>query len=174
MILRTLCIGIGQSYDTSYNYASGKNRIPTLFDYDTVILDTSIIYKNKTLFSKTYFERFFKNNGMCFTLCTPRKTFSSSGRISNNYDWFPLNNELEIKDVNGKSVVCVFEDAEWLFDSISFQWSCYFSKIPDNSVILATNRVGDIISFVVPYETGYCVFLPYTSQKNKLINIIDD
>ena len=39
-------------------------------------------------------------------------------------------------------------------------------------MILATNRAKDPISILVPHENGYCIFLPFTEETNKLLNLL--
>ena len=99
------------------------------------------------------------------------KEFGRSGDFS-NYDWCPFDDEIEITNKPGETVICQNDGAKFIFDSIEFKWNCFFSEYPENATILATNRANDPISIMVPYENGNCIFLPLTEQKTTLLTLL--
>lgn len=117
------------------------------------------------------FKRLFQTGGVCYVI-TASQFFKEDKSSLSNYDWCPFENELEIKNISGETVFCQDKNAGWLFKSIKFEWKAIFSRFPENINVLATNRAGDPISIIVPYDDGFCVFLPYTDDTDKLLNML--
>lgn len=163
--MRALCLGMGHKKDEKYDWSRANKNAPTIFDYDIVIIDAVVIQKDFNQ-KKEEFERFFKAGGICFVMLSPAPM--------KDQEWFFLLKEIEIREVEGKYIICSFEEAKLLFDSFSFTYPCYFIKVPKNSEILAENRVGDPISFVVSYNSGYCFFIPRVKveDEHKLISFL--
>jgi len=144
---------------------------PTIFDYELVIIDLremSVGWYAAHAQKKPEFEKFFKSGGMCYVIIDGyyKRDFAS------NFGWCPFADELEIENKSGETVTCESMDAKFIFDSIKFSWSCFFSKCPKNAIVLASNRAGDPISIMVPYESGNCIFLPLTDETDKLLDLL--
>lgn len=169
--MRILCLGIGSETSSSYTHHALDDECPTIFDYDLVIMDQ--YYLNRSFF-KTFaerrdeFEKFFQSNGVCYVILNK---YLKEGP-SSNFDWFPLSSQIRVENKPGKTVTCKNNDARFIFDKIEFKWQCFFSEYPDYAIVLAVNRVNDPISIKVPYENGYCIFLPLTDQTSKLVDLL--
>lgn len=168
--MRVLCIG---DFEENENYTVGSffHGIPTIYDFDMVILDipsaVSYSFFGRLSERKNEFIEFFKSGGTCFALSAPRFTHERKS----NYDWCPF--YLYAENKSGETVICKSDRAKWLFDSVSFRWSTHFSSYSkDVSTILAVNRAGHPISLHVPYERGHCIFLPHTREKKGLVNLL--
>lgn len=109
------------------------------------------------------FIKFFQSKGICYVLAS---RYDESDHIS-NYDWCPFDSYMKIENKSGTTLTCQEKSARFFFDGIEYRWKCYFSKYPDNTTVLATNRANDPVSIMVPYESGYCVFLPFTDESVK-------
>ena len=172
VFMRILCLGIGTSYQNEYAYQSiSSTAFPTIFDYDLVIMDlrklerTYYKYIGKTT---SEFRKFFESKGTCFVIMDEYNTVNASS----NFDWCPFAREINIENRYGETVMCENKSARFIFDSIEFVWNCFFSQYPENSIVLATNRANDPISIMVPYENGYCIFLPSTDKTPELVNLL--
>jgi len=176
---RVLCLGIGRE-DGRYDYAKPDEDAPTIFDYDIVIVNTDGVDGAFVYYKREQFTRFFKNSGICFAVSSPNTIFrysplnlTTTSSLYCTYGFLPSGDkEIATKKVQGKVVKCIYEEAKWIFDSVQFYWSCYFTKVPKNSRVLATNKVGDPVSLVTPYEAGYCVFLPQTYYLTRLVDLL--
>ena len=172
MALRILCLGIGTQYSSKYTYEDiSETSLPTIFDYELVIMDLNQLrqtYYKHIAQKKNEFKKFLQTNGVCYVILEKHNTYEASS----NFDWCPFAEKLEIENQNGETVICESKDAEFIFDSIKFSWKCFFSKYPENTTILATNRANDPISIMVPYGNGYCIFLPFTDKTTELLSLL--
>ena len=171
--MRTLCLGIGSEKSAKYYHGSlNQLRYPTIFDYDLVILNLQEMFPSSySSFAKTReeFQKFFENRGVCFVILTARELSEDS---SSNFDWCPFPDKMKIQNKQGDTVICRFNKARFIFDQIAFYWNCFFSYISPDVTVVATNRTHDPISVIIPYESGYCVFLPSTDKANELLNLL--
>jgi hypothetical protein len=162
--LRTLCIGIGKEGNPNYSYYSAETSLPTIFDYERVLLDLRPFYESKSYVSlsgkREEFKRFFESGGNCFVISEKYDKWSSWS----NYDWCPLDDMFSITNVSGNTLICTEKKAKFLFDSFNFTWNHFFSIKTKDCKVLATNRTNDPISFVAPFYKGNCVFLPTPSN----------
>lgn len=176
--MRILCIGDnlkeGKDY---YNAKFDKlNSFPAIFDFDIIILEIPLgTYSGEQKSYETIcnlrneFAELLSSKGFCFVMSNKINKMIYDDDI-NNYSWCPFN--ITVINNNGTTVVCTSEKAKWLFEAIDFSWNCYFTKYPEGTSILATNRAGHPISIIVPYKGGHCVFLPYTDEKNDLAALL--
>lgn len=169
--MRILGLGIG-TYLSECEYSDiNLTDLPTIFDYDMVIMDLrqmSATYNKHIAKKLNEFRKFFQTGGICYVIM---QKFDKDNTVS-NYDWCPFSKEIEIVNKSGKTVSCQSKDAKPIFDSTVFEWICFFSKYPEDTIILATNRANDPISIMVPCENGHCVFLPNPDDTTKLGNTI--
>jgi hypothetical protein len=176
--LRVLCMGIGSSQSTKWAYYNlNEASYPTIFDYDLVIIDLVQLqssYYQSLAKTKSEFEKFFQNRGVCFVFMSRYQEINSVS----NLDWCPFSGQIRITNKLGETMACTNNRVKFIFDFIKFKWSYFFSEWPENATILATNRTNDPISILVPYGTGYCVFLPYlpsivsATQADQLLNLL--
>ena len=145
--------------------------LPTIFDYEFAVMDlyglNSPYYKYIAK-KKDEFRKFFRTRGICYVIMTK---YHQDDNFS-NFDWCPFADKLKIMNKSGETVICKKKDADFIFDEIEFKWNCFFSEYPENTTILATNRANDPISIMVPYLNGYCIFLPYAEETNKLLDLL--
>lgn len=168
--LRILCLGFEQpafEFSDECVYASlAASFIPTIFDYDIVIMNLSKLYRPQyTALAerREEFEKFFQSKGTCYVLADE---YDECDGIS-NYAWCPFDGYMAIENKSGTTLICQEKNARFVFDELEFRWKCYFSRYPDKTTVLATNRANDPISLLVPCESGYCIFLPSTDEPLK-------
>ena len=170
--MRILCLGIGSTYNKKYTYRTLETTVyPTIFDYDLVIMNLNTLtipYHSDITKRKLEFKKFFESKGICFVVMNE---YDKTGDFS-NYDWCPFASQIKIANKPGETVICQNDSARFIFDSIQFRWNCFFSEYPENTTILATNRANDPISIMVPYENGYCIFLPFTDKTTELLDLL--
>ena len=146
-----LCLGIGDPNSSTYARSNLASTVfPTIFDYEFVVINLdmlSVSYYKHIAKKKDEFRKFFQTKGICFVIMRRYGKYEDSS----NYDWCPFADRLEIENKSGQTVICKSVDAKFIFDSIKFEWKCFFSEYPENTMILATNRANDPISIMVPY-----------------------
>jgi hypothetical protein len=166
--LRRLCLGIGSEYGNKYTY---NTKYPTIFDYDIVIINLPELIRSYYSYlaeRKLEFEKFFESKGICFVVMN---RYDKTTDFS-NYDWCPFASQMKIVNKSGETMICQNKDARFIFESIKFEWNCFFSDYPENITVLAKNRASDPISVMVPYENGYCIFLPFTDKTTELLELL--
>jgi hypothetical protein len=177
--MRILCLGIGSEKSTKYDHSNlelpERQQYPTISDYDLVIMDLANLYSwSHSRFAETRkeFQKFFENKGVCFVISTKYDKEKGSG--SSNFDWCPFAGKITIESTSGETVICKYGRAKFIFDSINFWWDCFFSAIRLEHTILAANRTNDPISVMIPYENGFCIFLPCADEENtnKLLGLL--
>ncbi|MCW4025571.1 MAG: hypothetical protein NWF01_11145 [Candidatus Bathyarchaeota archaeon] len=168
--MRTLCIGIGKE-NCGYTYCSVGTHLPTLFDYEFIILDLRPCsrqnYFTYLTNKKLEFQKFFENKGVCIVIT---ERIEHCFNIS-NYDWCPFADQFTVENTKGQTLICIDRRAKFLFDSVPFFWNHFFD-IKEGKII-ATNRANDVISFSIQYKSGACVFLP-TPCPDSILNDINN
>ena len=159
--LRILCLGIGNEKDKRYKYIQNNVDPPTIFDYDYLILNLpaymELSHMYRTLAQKRpEFDKFFENNGVCVVISEKRDIFYESS----NYDWCPFVDKFKIENKYGETITFLDKRSRFIFENVTFTWNHYFTNITIDHTVLATNRANDPISILVPYRSGYCIFLP--------------
>lgn len=137
--MRILCLGIGTEKNKEYRYVSVDSYIPTIYDYDFVIFNL-VKYSNSFYASlanrRAEFDKFFQNNGICIVISDVYDKWD----VHSNYDWCPFSNKFEVKNTSGETIVCTGKRSRFIFESIKFVWTHFFTKIEINHNVLATNR----------------------------------
>lgn len=159
--MRILCLGIGSENKKEYRYVGVNSYIPTIYDYDFVILNLPRYKDSPSAYTtignkKAEFDKFFENNGVCIVISDELDKWSTFS----NYDWCPFADKFEVNNISGETIYYTDKRSKFIFDSVNFTWNHYFTNITISHKVLATNKTNDPISILVPYRKGYCIFLP--------------
>jgi len=172
--MRILCLGIGSEKSGKYSYRNfAQSGFPTISDYDLVIMNLGNVlsaYYSNLANAKEEFAKFFNNRGVCFVIFDTHEYYEKS--TFSNLDWCPFSEKIRIENRRGETLTCKYKKAQFIFDQIKFLWRSFFSEIPKDSTVLATNRTNDPISVIIPYGSGFCVFLPWTYDLDELLDLL--
>lgn len=171
--MRVLSLGISPN-NRDARFHEPNERAPTIYDYDMVIVDSASIDVGTFWKKSQQFIKFFKNGGICFVFLSPEKIVNVSNKNRMTLDFLPISDNIQLTDESGDWIDCKLKEAEWLFDTYNFTWSCYVDGIPEEHKIIATNKVKDPVSFLSPIYEGYCIFLPRPnySEKSELVDAL--
>jgi len=159
---------------------------PTLHDYHAIILDAEEILQEKwkpTSMSLLEFGNSIKRleskireqietGGVtfCFSAAIHEILIPYGVRPVGNYEWCPV--DLGVTGLSGDTFYPKSEELKYyspllkgLQEKAVF-WSCYFSKLPENCRVIATNRAGYPIFVEIPIGLGKLILLP--RFKNRL------
>jgi len=114
------------------------------------------------------------------TLCFSHKKFETYFVSENyticNYFFCPI--DLGVVNESGNTFYPRFEELRYfspLMKQIPLEqveWSCYFSKVPENARILGVNRAGYSVFMEVPLGSGKLVMLPRFKDRAEAVTII--
>lgn len=174
---RVLCITNRELQDSESNiYTAKADELPTsLFDFDVIIVDFQVFkdYEDTSDFfnRKSQIQKLLKSGGLIFVSSFDRQYYTL-GNQSVGYKklsstmWLPF--DIQISDEAGATIENIHKSIKNLIERFGCHWEVFFTKYPENSIVLAENRTGDAISLAIPYESGYVIFLPYTDNDEML------
>ena len=115
-----------------------------------------------------------ETGGIAFCFTGPRHYFSHE-RDETNYDWCPI--DLGIVSDSGDTFYPKSEELKYnaLLKNVPDKgifWSCYFSKLPENSKVIATNRAGYPVFAEIPIGLGKLVMLPTFQNRSQAVTTI--
>lgn len=148
------------------------NNMKTIYEYDAVLLNLNSISYNAywdLLYKKGIrreFSTFFENGGLCFVF------MPLTSALGDVFTWFPESDNLVASRYNGLQLYNIDIEFAFLFKHAGYQLNYYFTKYPENSIILATNKPGNPVSLYIPIQEGGCIILPSLKQLDKIYSII--
>jgi len=172
------------------HYSSAKIALkPTLHDYHAIVLDVEEIpgekWQSKTL-TISEFGRWIRalKGQVCEQIETGGVTFCFSGAVHgihkligepacDNYSWCPV--DIDVTSLSGDTFYPKFEELKYYTPLLkglqekAIFWSCYFSKLPENSKVLATNRAGYPVFAEIPIGLGKLVMLPRFKNRPEAV-----
>lgn len=147
-----------------------------LEDYDVLFLDFEKYLNLKDLKPEIILPlRNWKLGQIFFIFTSKTETYFRSNYRNPNQTYDLIHfiwNEIPVSiDTKGKNIFLTNlkkEISSLLLDessSYEWRWSIKQENLPDNSYILARNKIGDIISIILKKEKNILIFLPHPSNK---------
>ena len=185
-------------YQTPVNVEIASNEIlgvtrSTIHDYHVIILDVNEINKTwgfvrgKDAQVQELFHDYLKGlaaqlreqietGGVAFCFAGPLNDLRGQPYSDTNYDWCPI--DLGIVSASGDTFYPKSEELRYynaLLKNVPDKgiiWSCYFSKLPENSRVIATNRAGYPVFAEIPIGQGKLVMLPTFKDRLQAVTTV--
>jgi hypothetical protein len=176
------------------------NSKPTLHDYHAIIIDVSdvlnpafwgLLAESRIDASnirlkdfKEQVEEQIGTGGITFLFCGGSVTSEFGYKTDTNTNFGYINNYFPspidpgIVNEQGDTFYVKNEEVHYFSPLVTkmldggISWECFFSELPENARVIATNRAGYPIFAEVPIGNGKLVLLPRFKDRQSAINII--